>query len=266
MGLRRLTSGEMTHTTATWVDPRHRHHQLLAAAPEVAVLLPHLTKAHKNLLSCQPSMPIQSATLAQKADELDAQHDDLVRGVHALFSALTFLSASPTDRQEWLALRDKLFPEGLSVVSRSYADEAGQAALAMARLTADDRKRMKSMTFGDGNLLALVDQYGLVARKLGDAATAKATPAAAVSSRADSAAARNQWIRLVSAILAAIEMTDASADIVREVVSPLRELLRRADRRRAPTDSTPAPSPAPSGAPTFPPSAPATPSSPAHSE
>lgn len=246
MGLRKLTSGEMMHTTSTWVEPTHRHHQLLATSPEVAALLPHLTRAHKGILSCQPSAAPSAGILARQVEELDAQHDDLVRGIHALFTALTFLAASPSERELWGTLRDKLFPDGLALVMRSFADEAGQAALAVARLTADDRKRMKAAAFGATNLLGLFEQYGQVARKLGDAATAKATPPQAVVSRAESASARNQWIRVVSAILAAIEMTDKNEELIREVVAPLRDIERKADRRRAGAVGTlPLPSPSP---------------------
>ena len=81
MALRRLTSGEMIHTTLTWVDTRHRHHQLLAAVPEVGGLLSHLGRAHKGLLDCQPTANPQAAGLARMAEELDGQHDDLVGGL-----------------------------------------------------------------------------------------------------------------------------------------------------------------------------------------
>jgi hypothetical protein len=238
MALKRLTSGEMIHTTLTWVDTRHRHHQLLAAVPEVGGLLSHLGRAHKGLLDCQPTANPQAAGLARTAEELDSQHDDLVRGGYAVFAALGYLADSPSDREQWLQLRDRVFPEGLAVVSRSYTDEAGQAALAMARLTADDKKLLKSVAFGKTTLLQIIERYGQVAHKLGETATAQHTPAG-TPSRADSMAARNQWIRVVNAVLAAIEMVEGNADLLREVVAPLREIERRADRRRTPTEADP---------------------------
>lgn len=254
MALKRLTSGEMIHTTLTWVDTRHRHHQLLAAVPEVVGLLSHLGRAHKGLLDCQPTANPQAAGLARTAEELDSQHDDLVRGGYAVFAALGHLADSPSDREQWLQLRDRVFPEGLAVVSRSYTDEAGQAALAMARLTADDKKLLKSVAFGKTTLLHIIERYGQVAHKLGETATAQHTPAG-TPSRADSMAARNQWIRVVNAVLAAIEMVEGNADLLREVVAPLREIERRADRRRTTPEADPeAPEPNPlAGSPSPPP-------------
>ncbi len=240
MGLRKLTSGEMMHTTSTWVEPTHRHHQLLASSPEVAALLPHLVRVHKGILSCQPGTWPNAVLLTRQIEELDAQHDDLVRGIQSLLTAQSYLAASTAEREQWAKLRDKIFPDGLALLNRSFADEAGQAALALARLSADERKKMKATAFGTTNLLALCEQYAQVARKLGDAATAKATPPQAMVSRAESASARNQWIRVVSAILTAIEMTEDSDELLREVVTPLRDLARKADRRR-----TGAPGPAP---------------------
>ena len=81
MALKRLTSGEMIHTTQTWVDPKHRHQQLLSAVAEVAVLLNHLERAHQALLTLQPVTDPSAAGRARALEDLAAQHDDLVRAM-----------------------------------------------------------------------------------------------------------------------------------------------------------------------------------------
>lgn len=245
MALKRLTSGEMIHLTQTWVDGKHRHHQLLAAVAEVAVLLPHLERVHRALLTFQPTADPGAASRARSLEELDAQHDDLVRAMYFLFQAQIYLAQQPSERESWQRLLDTVFPGGLAVVSRSYSDEAGQAALALARLSAEDKKQLKAAHIGKESMLALLERYSQVAHKLGEAATAQYTPTINPS-RADAADARNQWIRVVNAVLAAIDMVDHNEDLLREVVAPLREVERRADRRRsAGTDPEPTPSPAP---------------------
>ena len=131
-------------------------------------------------------------------------------------------------------------------VTRTYSDEAGQAALALARLSADDKKQLKAATIGKESMLGLIERYGQVAQKLGETATAHYTPTVNPS-RADAAEARNQWIRVVNAVLAAIDMVSLNGDLLREVVAPLREVERRADRRR---QGTPEPEPPPALVPT----------------
>ena len=148
-------------------------------------------------------------------------------------------------------MRDAVFPDGLVAVTRSYSDEAGQAALALARLSADDKKQLKAATIGKESMLGLIERYGQVAQKLGEAAIVHYTPTVNPS-RADAAEARNQWIRVVNAVLAAIDMVSQNGDLLREVVAPLREVERRADRRRNGV-SDPEPAPAPSPAPVSPP-------------
>ena len=251
MALKRLTSGEMIHTTQTWVDPKHRHQQLLSAVAEVAVLLNHLERAHQALLTLQPVTDPSAAGRARALEDLAAQHDDLVRAIYALFQVQIHLAQQFSDRQSWLRLRDAVFPEGLTVITRSYADEAGQAALAMARLSADDKDQLKAATLGKDSMWGLLERYGQVAQKLGEAATAHYTPTVNPR-RADAADARNQWIRVVNAVLASIDMVPHNDELLREVVAPLREVERRADRRRTvPGESEPAPSltPTPASAP-----------------
>ena len=254
MALKRMTSGEMIHITQTWVDAKHRHHQLLGAVAEVAVLLSHLEKAHKALLTFQPTVDPSAAARARTIEALDAQHDDLVRAIFALFQVQMYLAQQPSERESWQRVRDAVFPDGLVAVTRSYSDEAGQAALALARLSADDKKQLKAATIGKESMLGLIERYGQVAQKLGETATVHYTPTVNPS-RPDAAEARNQWIRVVNAVLAAIDMVPHHGDLLREVVAPLREVERRADRRRQGTPEPepppslvppPAPSPAPS--------------------
>ncbi len=243
MALKRLTSGEMIHTTQTWVDPKHRHNQLLSTVPEVAVLLTHLSRAHTALLTLQPVTDPLAAGRVRALEELGEQHNDLVRALYALFQVQTYLAPQLVERQSWLRLREAVFPDGLAVISRSHADAAGQAALALARLSADDKKQLKAATLGKDSMWGLLERYGQVAHKLGEAATACFTPTVNPR-RADAADARNQWIRVVNAVLAAVDMVPNNDDLLREVVAPLREVEKRADRRRSlPSEPEPAPAP-----------------------
>lgn len=246
MALKRLTLGEMITTTKTWVDPRHRHHQLLRGIAETAPFLPRIIDVHKALLDTQPLTDLQVAERARLVGELDTQHDDLVRSLYFLFQAKVHKTQNPAERAVWEHLSETLLPEGLNLVNRSPADEAGQASLAMARLTTEDKNRLKSLTFDGDTAWKLCESYSKVAEALGQAAKAQMTPGV-TTSRAEALAARNQWIRIVNAVRSTLEMVGPSAEIEREILAPLAELERRAARRRAApelTDPTTDPNPA----------------------
>lgn len=255
MALKRLTLGEMITTTRTWIDPRHRHYQLLQGVAEVEPLLPRLAAAHKALLSTQPVADPQAAERAQAVSALDLQHDDLVRCLHFLLQAKMYRSADAGERLAWATLAEALLPEGLAVVNRSPADEAGQASLALARLSAEDKSRLKGLSFDGETAWKLVESYGKTAEALGHAAQQQMAPSTSPS-RASAFAAKNIWIRVVSAIRSTLEMVDPSPEIERELLAPLAELERRAERRRNaepdPSDPAPAAPPAAGGSPPLP--------------
>ncbi len=240
MALKRLTAGEMIHTTQSWVDAKHRHHQLMKVPAEVAVLLPHVERVHLALLALQPTVDPQAKSRARVLEELDAQHDDMVRTIYHLFLAQIYLSQVETERELWQRLCDTVLPEGLLVVKRSYSDEAGQATLAHSRLSAEDKKQLKTLVLGKESMLALIERYVQVAQKLGEVASVHYQPTVQPS-RSDAASARNQWIRVVNTVLAAIDMIPNNEDLLREVVAPLREIERRAERRRSTSEPEPEP-------------------------
>lgn len=253
MALKRLTVGEMITATQSWVDPEHRHHALLKKVPEVAPLLPRVTEAHRGLLATQPVANPQAAGWVRKLEELDLRHDDLVRGSYYLYQALSYLSDDAEERERWEHLHEKLFPAGLSVVSRSYEDEAGQAQLALARLSEEDKKFLRGTTVVRGThkltVLQLVERYGAVAASLGQAVQQRSAEATRGPARADAASARNAWLRAVNAVRATLDLAGASEEIEQLILGPLRELEARADRRRGPQapnePKDPAPTPDP---------------------
>ncbi len=238
MALKRLTAGEMIHITQTWVDAKHRHHQLMKVPAEVAVLLSHVERVHLALMALQPTVDPQAKSRVRILEELDAQHDDMVRTIYHLFLAQIYLSQVAAERELWQRLLDTVLPDGLMVVKRSYSDEVGQATLAHARLSAEDKKQLRTLVLGKESMLALIERYVQVAQKLGEVATVHYQPTVQPS-RADAASARNQWIRVVNTVLAAIDMIPNNEDLLREVVAPLREVERRAERRRSTAEPEP---------------------------
>ena len=246
MSLKRLTTGEMLQITTAWVDKKHRHGQLLLAQKELAAFLPHISAAHEALMKTQASLPESGQGLHENMEQVDALHDELVRGLFGLCTALGHLAEKSEDRFAFWALRDRLFPEGLSLVGKSFQDEAGQAQLAANRLTDDDKKRMAACQVAGTTLSALFARYTQTARTLGELSLARDTPEAGAKTRADCVAARSGWIRAVGAVLNLIDLIDPQEELVREVITPLRELEKRASRRRTKPE-TPEPITSPGG-------------------
>lgn len=264
MTLRFLSIGEMVTVSDRMLNPAQRCYQLMVKLPPVAPLLPRLKTVHQFLFSMQPQSSAAAAAAQIKLLlGLDTDHDICVRGLIAFIQALQFQTSDPAEKEAWATLLQTLFPDGATVINRSYADEAGQAKLAAARLSDADKKRCKATQLttptGKETLMAWVERYLASAEKLGQAASANLVPEEGPS-RADSLRARNQWIRTVSAILAVLDLptdTPAEAELVaeldRELRAPLRELERRtASRRAAPPEDPEAPTPAPAPTPAAP--------------
>lgn len=260
MTLRFLTSGEMITVSDRMLNPKQRCNQLLVQVAPAVPLLPRLKTVHQFLLSMQPqNKSAAAAAQVQLLLGLDGDHDTCVRGLIAFTQALQHQTSDPAEKEAWASLQQTLFPDGASLVLRSYADEAGQAKLAAARLSDADKKRCKATLIqtptGKETLMAWVERYFTCAEKLGEAASATLVPEEGPS-RADSLRLRNQWIRTVSAILAVLDLptdTPAEAELVaeldRELRAPLRELERRtAGRRAVPEEDPEAPVPAPTPA------------------
>ncbi len=256
MMLRFLSAGEMVTVSDRMLNPAQRCYQLMVKMPPVAPLLPGLKTVHQRLFSMQPQK--KSAAAAAQIKQLlglDADHDTCVRGLIAFTQALQHQTDDPAEKEAWASLQQTLFPVVASVIIRSYADEAGQAKLAAARLTDADKKRCKATLLttptGKETLMAWVERYFASADKLGVAASTSLIPDTGPKS-ADLLRARNQWIRTVSAILAVLDLpteTPAEAALVaeldRELRAPLRELERRTAGRRAVPDEDPEPVPVP---------------------
>src|SRR5512132_1203605 len=124
MAFKRLLSEEMLQLSATWVDPKSKAHEAILATPDLAPSMPRLTSAHDTLASlAQPaSVDPRIAAIIQEEAVVDPRHDDIIRGGHGLLTEAAFLLGS--EGAGLLALRDTLFPDGLSSTQKSYRAEA----------------------------------------------------------------------------------------------------------------------------------------------
>jgi hypothetical protein len=188
-----------------------------------------LQRAHTAIFAVgvQPVDP-QLRLLVEREAALDAEHDDIVSGIHGALTALARVSAAST---ELLRLRDGLFPEGLSHMHKTYRGEAGHGAIVESRLDADLKGRLKAVNLHDKNLLDLTQRWLTIAKELGAAEDERARLEPQPSSAADLNNARLGWIRIMNALVANAELVGLDEETERLIFGPLRAAEKSAGNR-----------------------------------
>lgn len=177
-----------------------------AWADDVVQVHTDLVIAHQGSLAEHGDLA--ALRIEQKA--ADGDHDDLLRGLHLAleaFEALArFLNLSP---EKVAKARLELFPDGVRMARRSYADEAAEVALVAQRLTDSSKTLLAELTAHGKPLSALADAWLDAARlvgKLDDKREAlqiehKAAKDKAISLRD----ARNNWLEVMGNLRESIE-------------------------------------------------------------
>ena len=240
MALKRLRTAEMVTITATWVDPAHPDRQAMAQVPALATLLPQVDAVHAGLRATHDAGPseVRRKQIKGQQKRLDVVHDDVLRGIWSYLWALIYFARTDEERQGFLRLVELLLPEGLSAVTKSYREEAGQADLAGSRLTDADRALLQTLVLPDGRtLLDLVEQWlslgaalgALDRERNGELDDGRPT-------QADAAAARNHWIRTVQAVQDVAALTAADDPAIQEIMARVHAAGLDADRRAGADD------------------------------
>lgn len=232
MALKNLTVEEMVALSAGWVGADKAAYQVLKANTRLSGLLPDLERAHATIYGVTPqAIDPRKAELAQQAIALDVRHDQIARGI---FGVLTEYANLTEDGNDYIQLRDELFPNGIApVIQISFRGQAGYAGLLKSRLSAELEQRLQAFVLPKTTLLEKVTQWLDLARQLGDIEEQRAQ-----LERTDGPSfgqqvvdARNLWIRVVNALLslAGLSALDPQHDTL--LFGPLREAESRADAR-----------------------------------
>jgi hypothetical protein len=226
MAFKRLTVEEMLQLSAPWVSPEEEAHRVMARHPMLAVLLPHLQVAHSGIYQVRVRAENPKVwRLCEHAYEIDATHDDLVRGI---FAALTMLAQTSEPAEEYLRLRDLLLPEGLAHATKTYREEAGHAVMVAARLDSSTQACLKAITFNEQNLFELVETWLKTAKKLGQVEEERISLSPASASLATEInMARLRWIRVVNTLVSAAVMVNLDTRSDGILFSALRQTERQ---------------------------------------
>ncbi len=236
MNLKRLTIAEMVAISGAWVAPKSKARAALEGIPLVAPFFTHLVEAHRALVETQPSSEgtVKLTEISEKEASVDADHDDCVRAIDLILSGFALCASSPEKSVELQHIRSILLPDGLSIVQRSYRDEAGQADLLDKRLDASTKAKLKKLPIPGGNMLELVERWMGYARELGELESQRALLAQSCLGKASAAtavAARNGWIRSVTALLSLLGFANIDSETKDMLLGSLRDAEGRAARR-----------------------------------
>jgi hypothetical protein len=240
MALKRLRTEEMVAISKSWVDPEHPDRLALGAVPALATLLPELDAACAGLHATYRAGPgtARRQQLQDRQRELDLEHDDVLRGIWFYLQSQVLITREPAARSELERLRERLLPEGLLAVNKSYREQAGQAALAAQQLTERDRERLAQMPMHDGRtLLDLVERWLALGAEIGALDRARAGDLRDnVPRPAEALAARNRWIRTVNTMREVAALVAAQAPAIQAILARVEVAEREAERRAAGRD------------------------------
>lgn len=231
-----LSRESMVSLSATLVDESHEDCRALKADTVGAALWPHIVEVHENLLGMQRigPAPERLQQIMKLGAHYDARHDDVIRAIWNLCHCAELLREQPEAKQEVRRLRDRLLPDKLVAITRSYRDEAGQAKLVESRLTAADWTLMQTLHAPDGRTLAdLVRDWFALAARLGELEhertgdTARKQP-----TLAEILAARNAWIRAMRTLRHALELRASLPHTLHTILRRIDEVVEQAARRR----------------------------------
>ena len=249
MALKRLTTAEMVQISSPWTTNGSTARRAMQSVPELAGVLPRVDAAHKQLHAVRPVQnDPRAAEITAEAAEIDARHDAVVRGVDRVLEGAALLAGDSPRAREIEAARSVLTPDGLTIVSTSYRNEAGAAALLKSRLGSEPAVKalLASVVVDKKKTLAtFVNERIQLAEKLGELEDERAQLASAPG-ELDGVAhvdARNAWIRAVNALIANAELAELPPEQHALIFGALRQAEARAVRRgkAAPVEPTPGP-------------------------
>lgn len=184
MAYQDLSVAEMIQISSYWITPPGTiidgkpvptYYPLLMSSELLRGIIPYIERAHHDLLTFsqkkEPAIPPEVKEIEDEQGPLDVRHDILNRFVHD-FLDLAALLASPALREKLVALKRKLFPDGLQVVKYNFSREAGAARLLEGRLQEEDKNLLSAVSIQlEGNTFTLLDlvlEFIEKAKRLGD--------------------------------------------------------------------------------------------------
>jgi hypothetical protein len=234
MALRTFTTGEMVSVTYPWVTAGHPERVLLEAVPGAAGLIPLTVSVHGDLLGSQ--IDTEAEFLAVLGDTLrmfNLQHDDLARVIWYILLAYHYRHRGTPEAASIEDVQAALYPEGLTIVSASYLETAGQAELRRSMLTDARRAVLSGIPMQGGTLLDSVIQWNQMGVDMGNMQNQRVTPATPAGERVSLRALRDRWVRVVRAMLDVLALEADRRPEARRILERVANIEAAVKRRRA---------------------------------
>jgi hypothetical protein len=244
MNLKILPTNVMLAQSRRWLTEPELRDPLEQHALGAAMLL-EIRRAHDRL-SLQSEhrrkLAIALARLTRLISDCDVVHDSKGR---ALYTGLTSLAEGADDPElarTYLDLRDLLFPEGLVIVTRSYAYEAGAIEALERRMTPEVLARLQSIQIGTHTLAAWYLAWVAAGHELGrlvgqrESVLARTTRGGTGVADVDLRAARGHWISSVQTFLSALALMELAPEVRENLLSALAAAVLQATRSREGSD------------------------------
>lgn len=244
--LKHLIVEEMVALVSPWTRKTKRQATFLSI-PEIAGLLPKVTAAYNAVVAVQPvdrSTSPEVAKVEAQLVEVDNRHDPLARcALRTLEAERERCYAMETPDAERAARCDEvtamLFPTGLSILKASFLAESGNTAR-VAKLL-EEKPEVEGFLKGvfttdKKPLLETVRRWIATGVKLErlehereELLAKQSVPVAKVTIQA----ARSQWLKVISAILSNLELSDAAPEAIEAIRGPVLRASERAAKRYA---------------------------------
>lgn len=234
----------MVQISESWLDPNRDRPKWLAVSGGDR-LVQNIESAVQQLMASQKQhAPIRQELTAiqRKQANIDKDYDRMIRAGHGLLTALSELCDDPQERSAYLQARGELFPKGLSTMQQTYAEEAGEVTLTMARLSPESIALLKKIKLPGGSFwTVVVERWAHWGKELGILdeqrrileQSGKGKDEMGLS-RTEMLNARNRWIRVVRHLESSLELADVDQAIIDALMGPLERMAQKSLKKDRP--------------------------------
>jgi hypothetical protein len=232
MSFQSFTVPEMISVTRPWVEVGNPERLVLESTPGSAGLVRFTEAVHGGLLGSASNEDAER--LGALLDDLglsNLRHDDLARIIFYVLNAHEYLHRGKPEARAILDTRTLMFPDGLQIVRASYRESAGRAQMRNAQLTGERRTLLASIPVQGATLLDLMIEWNQVGTRLGEIQDQRATPSASAGERPNGRELRKRWLRVVKAVMAALELEAAERPEAQRILDRIANIQAQVNRR-----------------------------------
>ena len=229
INLHSLSAESMLSHSRRWLANKEVR-DLLESHPLGKTAMGEIEGAHEFLtetLVTWQSLNAMVTSLSNAIIAEDNEHDRFARALYGFLSALAESVDSPDEAEKYLEARAMMFPWGLSITQRSYAEEHQAVLEVDRRLTPPIRVLMDETRIGNGTLTDIYDKWIIAGKRLGAQVRERARLEASMVQRGGAELiprlhdARTSWARAVRVLLSVLDVLPLESTVRERILTPL---------------------------------------------